>query len=87
MTSSGSNAEGVEEMLSVREVAVAVPAGSPFLLTDHESRPIDFRACELTPTEQIMVAELQADAARYVSIDTNGLLQAKGQIKRQYLQA
>jgi hypothetical protein len=60
------------EMMSVREVAVAVPAGSQFPLTDHESRPIDFGACELTPMEQIMVAELQADAARYVSIDTNG---------------
>ena len=32
------------EMMSVREVAVAVPAGSQFPLTDHESRPIDFRA-------------------------------------------
>ena len=60
------------EMMSVREVAVAVPAGSQFPLTDYESRPIDFGACELTPMEQIMVAELQADAARYVSIDTNG---------------
>jgi hypothetical protein len=60
------------EMMSVREVAVAVPAGSQFPLTDHEARPIDFGVCELTPMEQIMVAELQADAARYVSIDTNG---------------
>lgn len=71
MTSNRSNAEVAEEVQSVRQVAVAVPGGTLFPLTDHELRPIDFQTCEITPTEQIMVTELQADAASYVSIDTN----------------
>ena len=43
-----------------------------FPLTDLEWRPLDFQACEVSATEQLVVAELQAEAARYVSIDTNG---------------
>ena len=47
------------EPLLVLPLAAAVPADTPFPLTDDEARPIDFEGCLFTPEEQIMVTELE----------------------------
>ena len=64
--------EIVQEGLSVREATVAVPVGALFLLKDKIALPIDFQDCVATPTEQLIIDELQAHDARYVSMHTNG---------------
>ena len=64
--------EIVQEGLSVREVTVAVPVGALFPLKEKIALPIDFQDCVATPTEQLIIDELQAHDARYVSMHTNG---------------
>ena len=63
----------VQEGLSVREVTVAVPVSALFPVKDRSiAWPIDFQDCVATPTEQLIIDELQAHDTRYVSMHTNG---------------